>query len=123
MKIVAALLTLALVTPAQARWNEKYAQSQNKDWFNEQTVPGTNSRCCTDADGTRAQEEIRGTEYWVTFMAEGQLIPWTRVPDNAIITSPNKAGVPIVWWRWEEEDEGTGYVTIRCFAPGVRVER
>lgn len=39
---------------------------------------------------------------------------WVTVPDDAVITEPNKAGQAIVW----PYVDATGSLMIRCFIPG-----
>jgi hypothetical protein len=39
---------------------------------------------------------------------------WVRVPDDAVVTVPNRAGYPMVW-----PIAGEGGTTIRCFMPGA----
>ena len=38
---------------------------------------------------------------------------WIDVPDDAVITEPNRAGRTMVWPMW-----GTVGISIRCFLPG-----
>jgi len=36
-----------------------------------------------------------------------------RVPEEVIIYSPNRVGLPVVWWHYDHLG-----VRIRCFVPG-----
>lgn len=98
-----------------------------RQWFREQAVPAGPQKgmsCCTEADGTYAEEDIRGNAYWARFeyrtwnSAIGNYAPaqseWMRVPDDAVIHSPNRHGAPVVWWYTSEN-----MVKIRCYSPGA----
>jgi hypothetical protein len=39
---------------------------------------------------------------------------WVVVPDDAVVTEPNKVGVPVVWPYLD----ANGNTQIRCFLPG-----
>jgi len=46
---------------------------------------------------------------------------WVDVPDNSVITEPNKAERTMVWpvyFEGDKDDEGYPYILIRCFMPG-----
>ncbi len=99
-------------------------------WFDSQTVPGTHSRCCSDADGTRAEEELRGNRHWIWFVytrRDYSVYPpqvtdtpsgWREVPESTIIRDgqPSPTGTPIVWYY--TPDVAGKMLLIRCFKPG-----
>jgi hypothetical protein len=67
--------------------------------------------CCSDADGSAVSDvdwETRGGHYRVRI--EGD---WVDVPDEAVITEPNRIGRTMVW-----PIHGYLGVSIRCFMPG-----
>ena len=74
---VAALVCLSFVlwiittTPAPARehYPGQYAQLDPaiSQWFKDQQVPGKGYPCCSDADGTKAEEDIRDGHLWTRF--------------------------------------------------------
>ena len=104
------ILLILLVAPARARDDGRYAGSPLKDWFN-QLKPGSGALCCSDADGTALSDvdwETKGGRYRVRIDGE-----WIDVPDDAVITEPNRAGRTMVW-----PIRGYGGLTIRCFMPG-----
>jgi hypothetical protein len=76
------------------------------------------------SDGVFADEDIRDGKYWARFTA---LLPdgtekqseWMPVPDEAILTSPNSHGQPVVWWTLSSEG-GPFVFGIRCYAPGAK---
>ena len=49
----------------------------------------------------------------VPLSADGTQMDWIDVPDEAVITEPNRAGHTMVWPLY-----GNGGVSIRCFMPG-----
>ena len=105
----AALLYGCIVS--HARDDGRYAQSLLKSWFD--SLRSSKGYCCSDADGRETQYDIRDGHYWLPLSGDGK--EWTQVPDEAVITEPNKMGRPMVW---------LGYVgckdanCIRCFIPG-----
>jgi hypothetical protein len=67
--------------------------------------------CCSDADGTALSDvnwQSGNGHYRVRLDGE-----WVDVPDDAVITEPNRVGRTMVWPL-------RGYLglTIRCFMPG-----
>ncbi len=67
--------------------------------------------CCSDADGDALADpdwESKSGHYRVRIEGEGH-----DVPDDAVITAPNRAGRTMVW-----PIKGWGGLTIRCFMPG-----
>ena len=84
-----------------------------QQWFKSQKVPdgaGKGALCCNLADGTLAEEDIRGESYWTRWPGQD----WIPVPPETIIyNSRNPNGSPVVWWGYED-----GKTRIRCFVPG-----
>jgi len=80
-----------------------------KAWF--ESLKSGKGPCCSDADGTAISDadwESGNGHYRVR--VEGE---WVEVPDEAVITEPNRVGRTMVW-----PIRGYGGVTIRCFMPG-----
>lgn len=76
-------------------------------WFN--GLKSANGPCCSDRDGTVLADpdwESLGDRYRVKLNGV-----WYDVPEAAVITEKNRAGVAMVWPM-------TDGVTIRCFLPG-----
>jgi len=68
--------------------------------------------CCSFADGVKVEDvdwDTQNGRYRVRL--NGQ---WIIVPDNALVTEPNKLGPAVVW----PYQDGTGATQIRCFIPG-----
>ena len=67
--------------------------------------------CCADADGTALDDvdwETHDGHYRVRIQGD-----WIDVPDDTVITEPNRIGRTIVWPYYVN-----GRANIRCFMPG-----
>ena len=100
------LILLLLCTSALAH---DASRPELNNWFDH--LASGKGLCCSNADGTVLSDvdwETRGGHYRVRL--EGQ---WIDVPDDAVITEPNRAGKTMVW-------PTRGYLgtAIRCFMPG-----
>ena len=109
--IGAMLLMLPLASdPGVARDPDgRYANSPLKQWFD--SLKSGKGPCCSDADGYALSDvdwESGNGHYRVRL--EGD---WVDVPDEAVITEPNRVGRTMVW-----PIRGYGGLTIRCFMPG-----
>jgi hypothetical protein len=107
---LAAMLVAAAAYPAHARDPDgRYANSPLKQWFD--SLKSGKGPCCSDADGTAVSDvdwESSNGHYRVRIEGE-----WVEVPDDAVITEPNRVGRTMVW-----PIRGYGGLTIRCFMPG-----
>jgi hypothetical protein len=108
-----AVLLLALVSGlGHARDPDgRYAKSnpELKAWFD--GLRSGKGPCCSDADGTAVSDvdwESAAGHYRVRLDGE-----WIDVPDEAVITEPNRVGRTMVW-----PIRGYLGVTVRCFMPG-----
>jgi hypothetical protein len=108
--IACTALLVALVSQSgHARDDGRYANSPLKPWFD--SLRSGKGPCCSDADGYAVADpdwESKSGHYRVRIDGE-----WFDVPDDAVITEPNKAGRTMVW-----PIKGWGGMTIRCFIPG-----
>jgi hypothetical protein len=89
----------------------RYARSnpELKAWFD--GLRSGKGPCCSDADGTAVSDvdwESAAGHYRVRLDGE-----WVDVPDEAVITEPNRVGRTMVW-----PIRGYLGVTVRCFMPG-----
>jgi hypothetical protein len=94
---------------AAARDDGRYANSPLKSWFD--SLRSGKGLCCSDADGSVVSDvdwESKDGHYRVRL--EGQ---WVDVPDDAVITVPNRFGRTMVW-----PVKGASGISIRCFLPG-----
>jgi len=105
-----AVLSVAAVQIAHARDPDgRYADSPLKQWFD--GLRSAKGPCCSDADGSAVSDvdwESRDGHYRVRL--DGN---WVDVPEDAVITEPNRAGRTMVW-----PIRSYMGVTIRCFMPG-----
>lgn len=100
----------------------RYANSPLKPWFDH--LASGKGLCCSMADGitiSDADWESKDGHYRVRvpeaigddYKPAGRLI-WMDVPEDAVITEPNRAGRTMVWPYY-----GDGKISyIRCFMPG-----
>jgi hypothetical protein len=106
----AALLLALASDPGHARdLDGRYANSPLKQWFD--GLRSGKGPCCSDADGSALADvdwESKSGHYRVRLDGE-----WIDVPDEAVVTEPNRVGRTMVWPL-------RGYLglTIRCFMPG-----
>jgi hypothetical protein len=110
------MLILAVgVSLAPARdLDGRYAASPLKPWFD--SLKSGKGPCCSDADGSAVSDvdwESRGGRYRVRI--EGQ---WWDVPEDAVITEPNRAGITMVWPIYYHSLGALQRIEIRCFMPG-----
>jgi hypothetical protein len=110
-RIAIALLVPAvfLAGHAVARDDGRYANSPLKPWFD--SLKSGKGPCCSDADGSVVADvdwESKDGHYRVRLWDQ-----WIDVPDDAVITEPNRASRTMVWPMW-----GTVGISIRCFLPG-----
>jgi hypothetical protein len=110
LPIVCVALLMGMVSElSHARDDGRYANSPLKAWFD--SLKSGKGPCCSDADGYAVADpdwETRSGHYRVRIEGE-----WHDVPEDAVITEPNRAGRTMVW-----PIKGWGGMTIRCFMPG-----
>ena len=112
IQVTGAALLLALAAPPSlARDRGQYANSspEMKAWFD--GLRSGKGPCCSDADGSAVSDvdwESRNGHYRVRLEGE-----WFDVPDDAVITEPNRVGRTMVWPM-----RGYQGLSIRCFMPG-----
>jgi hypothetical protein len=108
--LAAALLALAShLGHARDRGQYANANPELKAWF--EGLTSGKGPCCSDSDGTAVSDvdwQSRDGHYRVRL--DGDCVD---VPDEAVITEPNRIGGTMVWPL-------RGYLglTIRCFMPG-----
>jgi hypothetical protein len=87
----------------------RYADSPLKPWFDH--LASRRGLCCSMADGQVVADpdwESKDGHYRVRLDNQ-----WIDVPDDALITEPNRAGRTMVWpMRIDNQ------ISIRCFMPG-----
>jgi len=110
-----AVLALWLTTVASnqlvARDDGRFANSSLKPWFDR--LASGKGLCCSFADGATVQDvdwDTQDGHYRVRIYGQ-----WLVVPDDAVVTEPNRFG-PTVVWPYRDRD---GTTQIRCFMPGA----
>jgi hypothetical protein len=109
-RILLALAALGIGL-AQARDDGRYANSPLKPWFESLHSKGGGA-CCANADGLALSDvdwDTRDGHYRVRLQGE-----WIDVPEDTVITEPNRAGRTMVWPYYLN-----GRPIIRCFIPGT----
>jgi hypothetical protein len=112
LRVAGAAVLMAVASHlVQARDRGQYANSnpELKAWF--EGLKSGKGPCCSDADGTAISDvdwESYSGHYRVRIDGE-----WVDVPEEAVITEPNRIGRTMVW-----PIRGYLGVTIRCFMPG-----
>src|SRR5215831_17382936 len=109
-------LTFCLTTilvPGQplARDDGRFANYPLKPWFDR--LASGQSLCCSFADGVSVQDvdwDTQEDHYRVRIHGE-----WFVVPDDAVVTEPNRFGPAVVW----PYNDRYGNTQIRCFIPGA----
>jgi hypothetical protein len=115
--IIACIIAHFIVKAVEARdLDGRYANSPLKPWFDH--LASGKGLCCSMADGYRVEDadwESKDGHYRVRIpkVAGGTEMEWVDVPEDAVITEPNRAGRTMVWPIY-------GYLgeSIRCFMPG-----
>jgi hypothetical protein len=98
-------------THSSARDDGRFANSPLKEWFDR--LASKNGLCCAFADGVSVQDVDWDTQeghYRVRIQGE-----WIVVPDDAVVTEPNRFGPAVVW----PYNDRYGNTRIRCFIPGA----
>ncbi len=114
MRILLALLILTATAYAKDP-DGKYADSPLKPWFDR--LASRKGLCCSFADGFSVQDvdwDTKDGHYRVRL--DGQ---WIDVPDNALVTEPNRYGPAVVWPYNDWNQDGSKKIQIRCFMPGA----
>jgi hypothetical protein len=107
---VAVLVVLAWHAAFGRDLDGKYAQSDNHEWVHGLHSP-SGTWCCDLSDGhtiTDADWQTKGGRYQVRI--DGQ---WIDVPEDAVITEPNRIGQTVVWYVRHD-----GVPAVTCFLPG-----
>ena len=124
VSLACALALIALAAPsghARDRGQFVNTNAELKAWFD--GLRSGKGPCCSDADGSALSDtdwESKDGHYRVRiprlgYVLEGQQqeFVWVEVPEEAVISEPNRVGRTMVWPIY-------GYmgVAIRCFMPG-----
>jgi hypothetical protein len=114
LALVVAVRVLSPLTAAARDLDGRFAGSPLHNWF--ESLHSGKGPCCSDADGTALSDvdwETREGHYRVRIEGE-----WWDVPDEAVITEPNRAGRTMVWPVYYRMVNKPLRIDIRCFMPG-----
>ncbi len=98
---------------AVARDDGRYANSLPKPWFD--SLASKKGLCCSFADGITLKDvdwDITNDGHYKVRLDDG----WHVVPDDALLTVPNKYGNAVIW---PYKESAQGEWKIRCFIPGA----
>jgi hypothetical protein len=119
--VVVFLFYLTFFTSSYAR-NPDGSYSVNPQlhaWFEGLTNRKKNP-CCSMADGQSIATDdwgMEGDHYWVRLNGKKII-----VPDEALVTEPNKFGPAVVWPYFGTNYDGSNNrddIRVRCFLPGA----
>jgi len=113
LKLALLVAPLVLSTgSAMGRDDGRFTDSPLKPWFD--SLRSHLGPCCSDADGVAVADpdwDSHNGHYRVRLDGE-----WVDVPDDAVITEPNRAGRTMVWKHYID-----GHPRVRCFLPGSMI--
>lgn len=124
VRLACVLALIALAAPfghARDRGQFVNTNADLKAWFD--GLRSGKGPCCSDADGSALSDtdwdskdghyRVRVPRYGSGLDGQPQELVWVDVPDEAVISEPNRVGRTMVWPIY-------GYmgVAIRCFMPG-----
>ncbi len=110
LSFAAVIVVVSSIGAVRARDDGRYTNSPLKPWFD--SLKSSKGLCCSVADGLAVADpdwESKDGRYRVRL--EGA---WVDVPDDAVITEPNRFGRTMVW-----PTTGSLGTSIRCFMPGT----
>ena len=111
MAIAVLCITVFVPNHSSVRDDGRFANSPLKEWFDR--LASKNGLCCAFADGVSVQDvdwDTQDGHYRVRIQGE-----WLVVPDDAVVTEPNRFGPAVVW----PYTDRFGITRIRCFMPGA----
>jgi hypothetical protein len=113
--VISLAIALALTHIVHAKDDGRYANSPLKGWFD--SLKSGKGPCCSDADGVVVKDPDWDNDHGhYRVKLDGK---WIDVPDDAVITEPNRAGVTMVWPLYQfMGGQPVGLISIRCFMPG-----
>jgi hypothetical protein len=108
---VALCISFFASNDVSARDDGRYANEPLHAWFDQ--LASGKGLCCSFADGFSISDvdwDTQDGRYRVRIKGE-----WIVVPENALVTEPNRFGPAVVWPYMDSE----GATQIRCFLPGA----
>jgi hypothetical protein len=108
-------ISLIAMVAALARDDGRYTNSPLHGWF--EHLKSKRGLCCSFADGVSVSDVEWDTKdgHYRVFL-DGK---WLVVPDDAVVTEPNRSGSAVVWpIVYPLNGKNVAY-DIRCFMPGA----
>jgi hypothetical protein len=120
--LVGVMLSIFTIGHARAHDHE---HPELNGWY--ESLRSGKGPCCDGSDATKLKDvewqtqNFEHSHYKVLLPVQPIINPdappgamvWVDVPDEAVLTEPNKAGETLVWPLW-----GYQGVSVRCFMPG-----
>jgi hypothetical protein len=109
--LVFAVVTVLIGIGIIRSFSKDYSSDPLHDWFDH--LGSGKGICCSVSDGRTVADPDYGTEgghYWVIIDGKKYV-----VPDEALVTVPNKFGQAVVWPYLDYQ----GVMQIRCFMAGA----
>jgi hypothetical protein len=118
--LAALIFYLGILVAVQARDDGRYANEPLHAWFDQ--LASGRGLCCSFADGFSISDvdwDSQDGHYRVRLDGE-----WTDVPDDAVVTEPNRFGPAVVWpigqpGAYARDSTRFNAIQIRCFMPGA----
>ncbi|WP_312015710.1 hypothetical protein [Bradyrhizobium liaoningense] len=116
--LISSIVALTIF-PAQGRdLDGRFRSSPLHEWFEQ--LASHKGLCCSYADGHAVEDvdwEAKDGHYRVRLPKDvgSKDMIWVDVPDDAVITEPNRAGRTMVWPIYNDFYRD---ISIRCFMPG-----
>jgi hypothetical protein len=122
--IMMVAVALSVFAVARARAHD-HDHPELNGWY--ENLRSGKGPCCDGSDATKLRnvewrtQNFEHSHYKVLLPTEPIVDPdaprgatvWVDVPDEAVVTEPNKSGETLVWPLW-----GYQGVAVRCFMPG-----
>jgi hypothetical protein len=116
--LISSIVALTILPALGRDLDGSYRSSPLHEWFDR--LASRKGLCCSYADGHAVEDvdwEARDGHYRVRLPrdVDSEDMIWVDVPDDAVITEPNRAGRTMVWPVYNDFYPD---ISIRCFMPG-----
>ncbi|MBB4368143.1 hypothetical protein GGD63_000912 [Bradyrhizobium sp. cir1] len=116
--LIGSIVALTILPALGRDLDGRYKASPLHEWF--ERLASRKGLCCSYADGHAVEDvdwDARDGHYRVRLPRDvnSKDMVWVDVPDDAVITEPNRAGRTMVWPVYNELYRD---ISIRCFMPG-----
>jgi hypothetical protein len=116
--LIGSIVALTILPALGRDLDGRYKSSPLHEWFEQ--LASSKGLCCSYADGHAVEDvdwEAKDGHYRVRLPKDldSKDMIWVDVPDDAVITEPNRAGRTMVWPVYNDFYQ---HISIRCFMPG-----